>query len=81
MIELEVRSKQPHSYPPAAGKLDRRGVGVIERLEGNDFITGVDEGQDRRRQRLGGTGGDQDFCLGVVAQTIGPAAVRGDGLP
>src|SRR6185436_16793194 len=61
--------------------LDRRCVGVKERLESDHFVAWVDEREHRRRERLGGTRRDHNFRFGVVVQPIRPAAVRGDGLP
>ena len=61
VIQPEVRAEQSDADPSPAGELDGGGVGVVERLQGDHLVAGVDEGQDGRGQCLGGAGGDQDL--------------------
>ena len=53
-IELPVRRQQRHQHRHPAGAADERQIGVIKRLEQDDFVAGRDQRQQRRRQRLGG---------------------------
>ena len=81
MIQPEVRPEDTDTDPATAGEVDRGGVRVVERLQGDHLVAGVDERQDRRGQGLGGAGGDQDLGIGVVAQAVMPSGVVGDRGP
>ena len=81
VVEPEVRSEQSDPDPYAPGQVDRGRVGVVERLERDHLVARVDERQERRRDGLGGPGGDQYLAVRVVAQPVVPAAVLGDRLP
>ena len=64
----------------AAGHRDARGVAVVHRLEQHDLVAGVEQGEQRAGQRLGGAGGDQDLVRGVVGQAAEALRVVGDRL-
>ena len=80
-VQAEVGAEDADAHPDAAGQVDGRGVGVVEGLQGHHLVAGVDEGQDRRGQGLGSSGGDEHLGVGIVSQAVVPRGVVGDGLP
>ena len=65
----------------AAGQGDRRRVLVVERLEGEHLVARLDEREDRRRERFGRPGRDQDLRGRIPVQPVPGRLVRGHGLP
>ena len=56
----------------AARQLQRRHVGVVRRLEDDDFIPGVHQGRDGAEERLRGAGGHRDLGCRIVAPAVEP---------
>ena len=81
MIKSEVGTEQPDADPGAAGQIDRCRVRVVERFERDHLVAGIDERQDRGRQRLGRAGGDQHLGVRVVVQAVVALRVIADRLP
>jgi hypothetical protein len=48
-----VRRLEPDEAGDAAGLADQRDIGIVERLEEDDFVTGLDQREQRRGQRFG----------------------------
>ncbi|MPM39577.1 hypothetical protein SDC9_86211 [bioreactor metagenome] len=75
------RVPQPDRPGHRPGQCDRRGVGVVRRLEHHHLVAGVAQRQDRGGQRLGRPGGDQHLGRRVVRQAVPAALMLGDRLP
>ena len=80
-VQSEVGPEQADANPNPAGEIDRGSIGVIERLQSDHLITGVDESQDCGCQSLGRAGRDQHLRVGVVVQPVEPCTVVDYGLP
>ncbi len=79
-VRHEVRSEQWRRHVRGAGQSDHGAVGVVERFEGEHFVAGFHERQQRSRNGFGGAGGDDDLCLRVRRQAVEPLLVRRNGL-
>ena len=64
------RWAQGHGAPDAAREPDARDVGVVVRLEDDDVVAGVDEGEQRGGDGLRGPRGHEDLSVGVVRQPV-----------
>ena len=74
-----VRRPQRHAHEARTRRLERRGVGRIERIEGQHFVAVAGEAERGHEQCVLGAAG-QDDLVGCDALT-GPALVQcGDGL-
>lgn len=62
----------------AARQGDAGGVRVVVRLQGDDLVAGLQEGQQGGGDRLRGAGGDQELGVGVVLQSVVPPLVVRD---
>ena len=66
-VRFEAARRERHVNGHAAGQRDVGFVAVVARVEHDDFVTRVHDGQDRRQDRLGRAGRDGDFGGRVVA--------------
>ena len=57
-VNTKVGCTKRHGYAHASCHGDARRVRVVVRLEGDDFVTFINERQDRAGNRLGGAGSD-----------------------
>ncbi len=71
---------QRHRAHDGAGQRDRRGVGVVQRVQDDHLVTGLAQRQHRGGDGLGGPGGHHDLGRRVVGEPVEPLLVRGDGL-
>ena len=78
--EPPVRRLEAQQARNAAGLADNRQIGIIDRLEHDDFVARLDHGEDRRGQRLGAAGGHHHLGHGIEAQSMPAPVVRGDRL-
>ena len=76
-VETPVRRRQADQFRHAAGLADDRQVAVIDGLEDDHLVAGTDQAQERRRQRLGGAGGDDHLVLPVQVQALYARIVGG----
>jgi hypothetical protein len=53
---------------------------AVERLEEDDFVAGIEEGHAGGLEGTGGSGGDEDFALGVGGDAVVGGELGGDGL-
>jgi hypothetical protein len=69
---------QADGHARRAGHGHGGGVRVVVRLDQDHLVAGLDQRQQRGRDRLGGTDGHQDLGVRVVREPV-PRTVRGDG--
>ena len=79
-IGREVGTSQRHRHVDAAREGDDGTIGVVDGLERDHLVPGVDEGEQRGREGLGGTRGDQHLGVGVDVEAVEPLLVPGDRL-
>lgn len=80
-VRHEVRRQQGSGDVFGACQANDGTVGVVERFEGQDFIAGLHESQQRRGDCLGSAGGDQYFRVGIGVQSVEPLLVGCDCFP
>ena len=68
--QLPFRGRQAHQLRDRAEQADDRQVGVIERLEQDDFVARVQDGHQAGGDRLGGAGGDDDLGRRVDLKSV-----------
>jgi len=78
-VEPEVGRGERNADELGAGESGRGRVGIVEGLKGDQLVVGVEQGEQRREDRLGGAGVNRDFALRVVVQPIEAALVVGHG--
>ena len=71
---------QRHRAVHPAGQRDHRRVLVVERLEGEHLVSWLHQGEDRRRERLGGARAHQHLARGIPAQPVPRGLVLRDRL-
>jgi len=71
---------QRHIPEGGPGEGGTGGIGVVVGLEDDDLVTGIDQPQEGRRQRLGAAGGDRDLGVGVDLEPGVAPEPGGDGL-
>ena len=64
-VNTKVGRTKRDGYAHTSRHGDARGVRVVVRLKGDDFVTFINQRQDRAGKRLRGTGSDQDFSVGI----------------
>ncbi len=80
-VGLEVGEAQRHRYERRPGERDERRVRVVVRLEDDDLVgRAVDQGEERRRERLCRSRGDDHLAVGIDVEAVEPLLVGGDGL-
>ncbi len=60
----------------------QQGVGtviLVERLEDDELVARIGDGQQRRDHALGGPAADGDLALRIVIEPVPAAIFRGDG--
>jgi hypothetical protein len=72
---------QWHDDPFAAGYRHHRGIGVVERLDQDDLGAGLDQSENRGRDRLGGSYRDQYLGRRVVVDAVLPLPLSRDRFP
>ena len=77
-IGPERRWPQRHAHAGGIGQRDAHGVDVEPRLEDDDLVAGVAQGEQRRLDRLGGTGRHHDVGRGIDGQAVEALLVLGD---
>ena len=81
LVQPPVRRLEPQQPRNAAGLADDRQVAVIDRLEADDFVAGLDHGENGRRQRLGAAGGHHHLGHRIEVQPVPAPIMGGDRLP
>src|SRR5207244_9488156 len=64
-VEVPVRRDERHDYRGRPREDAIRAVVLVEGLEDDYLVTGIDEREDRRQHRLGYTAADRDLRFGV----------------
>jgi hypothetical protein len=77
-VQREAGRAQRDEAPRRARHRDRRGVGVVERLEHDDLVAGLEQPEHRGRDRLRRAERHLDAVLRVDLEAVAPALVRGD---
>ena len=81
VVRLEVRRPQQDGAMHPAAERDHGRVGVVERLERDDFVAVVHEREDGCGQRLGRPSGDENFAIRVDLDLVKALLVCGDRVP
>ena len=68
-----------HEARHAAGPAHQRQIGVVHRLEQHDLVARLDQGQQRRGERLGRAGGDHHLGCAVELEALPVPVMLGDG--
>ncbi len=83
LVGIEAPVGLPESH--VAGDRSRqdgiRPVVLVERLEHDHLVAGVDEGEQGGDHRLGGAAGDGHLALGIDLHSVGEAVPRADRVP
>ena len=77
-VESELGRVDAHGDTATACHRDGRAVRVVERLERDDLVTCVDEGQHRGGDRLGRAGCDEHLGVRVQVGAVPTLLVLGD---
>ena len=80
LVQPPVRRLEPQQARNAAGLADDRQIGVVDRLEHDDFVARLDHGEDRRGQRLGAARGHHHLGHRIEVQAVPAAVMRRDRL-
>src|SRR5690606_35821130 len=78
-VRAEVRGAQGERYARRARHRDAGGVRVVVRLDRDDLVARLEEGEQRGGDRLGGPGRHQDLRVRGPAQAVEALLVGGDG--
>ena len=70
-IESPVGRVQFHQLAVGAAKQRVGMVVLVKRLENDDFVAGVGDGQQRGDHAFGGAAADGDFAFGIDFQAVG----------
>ena len=76
--ERPARRSQRHETRDAARALHKRQIGVVCRLEQNDFVAGLNGGENRAGDGLGGARGHHRFRRRVDFHAMEPPVMFGD---
>ncbi len=80
VVGPEAGGAQRNGDVPGLRQRDDRGVGVVERLEGDDLVALLGEREDARRERLGRTRGHENLRRRIERQAVEALLVLGDGV-
>ena len=80
-IEAPIGFAQPHVFRFGAGEDRIRAVVLVERLEDDHLVSGIDTRQHHGHHRFGGPAADRDLLVGVHRHAVAAREVRGDGVP
>ena len=75
-VEREVRRLQRHEDGLGAGDDRPRPVVLVERLEDDDLVAGVQDGEERRQHRLGRAAAHGHLALRWIRQARAIASMR-----
>ena len=75
-----VRRLEPDQPRHGAGAAHDRQIGIVERLDQNHLVAGLDEPEQGARQRFGSARGDYHLARPVDLQVVEPFGVRGHRL-
>ena len=79
-IEVPVGRVQADEAGDGAGHGGSGRVGVVGRLEHDDLVAGLAQGQERGGDGLGGPDGHEDVGVGVEVEAVPVPLVGGDGV-
>ena len=76
-VEIPARRMELHEARRGAGENRVRAVILVERLEDDDFVAGVDDAHHRRHHGFGRAAGDGNFALGIDAHALRALRISG----
>ena len=89
-VEGAAAARRDRRSNPAARSVTKRGsrsgedrvgtVVLVERLEDDHFVAGIDDRHHRRDHRFGGAAADGDLALGIDRHALSARELRGDGV-
>jgi len=79
---MAARTATGSSYGHGDGTdaAEHTGVVAVEGLEDEDFVAGIEQGAERCLEGSGGSGGDEDFAVGIDGERVGAGELGGDGV-
>jgi len=78
--KVKIRGMEGDKAGRGPGEGNAGPVGIVEWLEDDYFIAGIEQSQHGVGDGFGATVGDGDFCIGIDRKAGGRLEVLGDGL-